>query len=238
MVVVVTDGKSKDKVATLREAKNLKERGFSVVSIGVGNVTMDELNGIASGPNSVFKIENYELDTLYVLAGFSLTAYQQPAMITEKTEIKSDVRKNSYKYFKYSTKNKTEKISLEVKDLNGKTEVYYSFEDENPKSPNDFILSNTTETKSSADDISRFSPKTFDDKISVVITRPSNSSVEFLFIGIRGVSEANEFQIQVSNIESPKKSFNPTTVIIISVLAVIIGLTIIGVIYKKRSKLS
>jgi len=238
MVVVVTDGKSKDKVATLREAKNLKERGFSVVSIGVGNVTMDELNGIASDPNYVFKIENYELDTLYVLAGFSLTAYQQPAMITEKTEIKSDVRKNSYKYFKYSTKNKTEKISLEVKDLNGKTEVYYSFEDENPKSPNDFILSNTTETKSSADDISRFSPKIFDDKISVVITRPSNSSVEFLFIGIRGVSETNEFQIQVSNIESPKKSFNPTTVIIISVLAVIIGLTIIGVIYKKRSKLS
>ena len=48
VVIVITDGKSRDTAATLEQAAYLRNGGVAVISIGVGtNLDMDELKGIA-----------------------------------------------------------------------------------------------------------------------------------------------------------------------------------------------
>ncbi|XP_062581120.1 collagen alpha-4(VI) chain-like [Saccostrea cucullata] len=60
-VVVLTDGTSTNKSATLTEANLLKASGATVVAIGIGsNVDNAELNAIASDPNHVFTTQNFD----------------------------------------------------------------------------------------------------------------------------------------------------------------------------------
>ena len=62
VVIVITDGKSRDTTATLEQAANLREQGVVVFSIGVGtNLDMDELKGIAGAKRA---------DTMYTVETF------------------------------------------------------------------------------------------------------------------------------------------------------------------------
>lgn len=65
-VIVLTDGASTDKGATLTQANLLKAMGATVVAVGVGSgVDKAELNSIASDPNHVFNAQNFDaLQTL------------------------------------------------------------------------------------------------------------------------------------------------------------------------------
>ena len=243
--MVVTDGESNDNNATLTEAKKLKDRGFSVVSVGIGNLNEEELIDMASSSNDVYKVEDFD-KVLLILSSLSLTACQQPAIITEEKEIKSDVAKNSYKYFKYSLENKPDNFTIEVTDLKGETELYYSFEDENPKSPDDLINQTTTqndidmnfiEKKSilkyssiqSSDLSFKFISKATDKKKTIFISKPFANISDFLFFGIKGKQQSNEFQLQVyDKFISPSEPFNPTTmfIIIIAILSALLLITI------------
>jgi hypothetical protein len=211
IVIVITDGESDNNNATLTEAKKLKDRGFNIVSIGIGDLKEQELIDMASSPNDVFKVDDFD-KVLLILSSISLSACQQPAIITEEKEIKSDVAQNSYKYFKYSLEDKPDNFTIEVTDLKGETEFYYSFEDENPKSPEDFIKQNTTQTDIDMNfieknliskDVSSFKPKYVarvnEKKKTILITRPLDISTDFLFIGVKGIMQTNEFQFQISD---------------------------------------
>ena len=209
IVIVITDGVSDNNNLTLSEAKKLKDRGFNIVSIGIGDLKEQELIDMASSPNDVFKVDDFD-KVLLILSSISLSACQQPAIITEEKEIKSDVAKNSYKYFKYSLEDKPDNFTIEVTDLKGETEFYYSFEDENPKSPDDFIKQNTTQTDIDMNfiekslitkDVSSFRPKNMaranEKKKTILITRPLDITADFLFIGVKGIKQTNEFQFQI-----------------------------------------
>uniref|UniRef100_K1PKC1 Collagen alpha-6(VI) chain n=1 Tax=Magallana gigas TaxID=29159 RepID=K1PKC1_MAGGI len=65
-VIVLTDGASTDRAATLTQANLLKATGATVVAVGVGSgVDKAELNSIASDPNHVFNAQNFDaLQTL------------------------------------------------------------------------------------------------------------------------------------------------------------------------------
>ena len=254
IVIVITDGVSDNNNLTLSEAKKLKDRGFNIVSIGIGDLKEQELIDMASSPNDVFKVDDFD-KVLLILSSISLSACQQPAIITEEKEIKSDVAKNSYKYFKYSLEDKPDNFTIEVMDLKGETEFYYSFEDENPKSHDDFIKQNTTQTdidmnfieKSSiTKDVSSFRPKNMaranEKKKTILITRPLDNSTGFLFIGVKGVLQTNEFQLQVyDKFVVEAEPFNPfyMLIIIIAILSTLLVTTftlLVVVLTKNRTK--
>jgi hypothetical protein len=80
IVIVITDGESDNNNATLSEAKKLKDRGYNIVSIGIGNLKEQELIDMASSPNDVFKVDDFD-KVLLILSSISLSACQQPNLI-------------------------------------------------------------------------------------------------------------------------------------------------------------
>ena len=67
VLLVVTDGRSNDRDATLQAAANTRAHDIEVFTIGVGsNVDTDELNAVASDPDSkhVFLLADFSFDSL------------------------------------------------------------------------------------------------------------------------------------------------------------------------------
>lgn len=67
ILLVVTDGRSNDRDATLQAAANTRAHDIEVFTIGVGsNVDTDELNAVASDPDSkhVFLLADFSFDSL------------------------------------------------------------------------------------------------------------------------------------------------------------------------------
>ncbi len=62
VVIVITDGGSNVNAAlTVPNAGKIKERGFSVVSVGIGNsLNQAELIGMASNKDDVYNVDNYD----------------------------------------------------------------------------------------------------------------------------------------------------------------------------------
>lgn len=66
-VVVITDGMSNDKDATIQAAVNAKANGIEIFAVGVGSsLDIDELNSVASDPDSihVFLLSDFSLNSL------------------------------------------------------------------------------------------------------------------------------------------------------------------------------
>ena len=61
ILIVLTDGRSTDKQATLAAAAELHKTNVNVFAIGVGsNVDQAELEAIASKPQNVFNVQNFD----------------------------------------------------------------------------------------------------------------------------------------------------------------------------------
>ena len=61
ILIVLTDGQSVNQDATLQEAAALHNLNFNVLAVGVGNgVDYRELSAIASSPQNVFTVSNFE----------------------------------------------------------------------------------------------------------------------------------------------------------------------------------
>ena len=66
ILIVVTDGRSNNKPSTLQEAAELHKTNINVFAVGVGsNLDHSELEAIASKPQNVFTVSNFDaLDSL------------------------------------------------------------------------------------------------------------------------------------------------------------------------------
>ena len=249
IVMVITDGESDNNILTLTEARKLKDRGVNIVSIGVGDLKEQELIDMASSPNDVYKVDDFDT-VLLILSSVSLTACQQPAVVEEEKEIKSVVEQDTYKYYKYSLTQKPEKFTIELEDLMGRSDLYYSFEDEMPKSPDDYIKQNETEPNDDVNFIEKNSigkflasgPKMFDDnkatsksnKKYFAISRPVSGQNDFLYFGIKGIFETNEFKVYIYNrtvdpdpVEPPAPADYQLTILIIVVVMLFIVLLLV-----------
>jgi hypothetical protein len=167
---------------------------------------------MASTPNDVYKVDDFD-KVLLILSSISRTACLQPAVVTEEKEVKSTVEQNTYKYFKLPLEQKQTNLSLnqnvtyldrftiELEILNGNTNLFYSFDNENPKSDQDYIqiaplkepdmnfIEKNVLAKSSVSDGSN--------KKFFQVKRPENKTL--LYFGVKGYKENNEFQIYVYN---------------------------------------
>ena len=61
VMLVITDGNSTDRASTIDAAAIARGMGITIISIGIGNVDVNELNEIATDPDSahVFSIEDF-----------------------------------------------------------------------------------------------------------------------------------------------------------------------------------
>lgn len=215
VVVVITDGASQDMKKTLAEAKRIKDRGYSVISVGVGkDINLVELIGIASTPADQYNVADFN-QILLILSSLSKTTCQQPAPVITETEISSKVEKNSYKYYKYNLDDLTEdpseknKFTIELKELSGECELFYSFVEENPKSDDEFINSNSIKPDKDENFIEKIlqrfkrsqqiSDSTNKKSKLYQITRPNAPPNEVLYFSVKGLDTNNEFQVYVYN---------------------------------------
>ena len=254
VVMVITDGESDNKVTTLIEANKLKARGFNLVSVGVGGASLPELIGIASSPKNQYYVSDFN-SILRIITDLSKTTCQQPADIPTKTEIKAVVPKNSYKYFKMSLieSNKTnvsrtsdilKEITFELKQLAGSTELFYSFEDENPKSDSDYYKDENPDesdsnlidkktnlakryVKSIEKDTYSKEAKNSNDKLYPI--RQSSNLSDIIYFSVKGFDENNEFQVYVYEEYKVEKAKSSILGIILGIVFGLIVVALIGI---------
>lgn len=145
VVLTITDGRSNDELDTKLQADRIKKREFNLISVGIGNAQISELLVLSSTPNDQYYVNDF--DQIYnIITEISKTTCKQPAEIEEETLITSTIEKNTYKYFKYplkpiETSNNTfmRQFTIELQEIEGSAELFYSFEENNPKSEDDFV---------------------------------------------------------------------------------------------------
>ena len=72
VIILFTDGRSDDPVATIQEAVEAKDDGIRILSIGIGpQIDTEELNGIANAPSNdnVFLISNFSREQFVTILG-------------------------------------------------------------------------------------------------------------------------------------------------------------------------
>jgi len=147
VVIVVTDGASNVNPAmTIPNANKIKNRGINIISVGIGNkLNQQELEGIASTKDDVYNVNDFDKIGL-ILEALVKTACQQPVIMEQEQEIQATVKKDSYKYFKYSLSdfNSTRQFSIELENLVGNVRLFSSFTDETPKDSNEYITSSSS----------------------------------------------------------------------------------------------
>lgn len=122
-----------------------------MVSVGVGGANQKELFELSSTPNDQYYVNNFD-EILTIIEEISRTACAQPAEIEEESPVVTKVEKNTYKYFKYPLKSLDEEVdsndstvlkefTIELEELVGSAELYFSFDNSNPKNESDYVQS-------------------------------------------------------------------------------------------------
>ncbi len=197
VIVVLTDGKSFDYAATMREASLLKQRGFSLITVGIGlkEINITELVDMASTMNDQYLVDDFDQIPL-IVSSLSKSTSQQTAPVKIDKQIEGVLEKNSYRYFRYAFENSTgpakKKVTIILNQAEGETQLFYSFDDENPKSRDDLI------DESDKRHFGVGSLKTSKD-IVIPAERPANSTSEFVYFSVKGLQVSNQFQVNVSS---------------------------------------
>ncbi len=230
-IIIITDGESDNNRETIKQANLLKNRGFNMITVGIGNLFTNEkeLIQMASSSKDSYKIDEYDKLSLY-LNTLGRSAIQQPARIIQELEVNLNLPEDSYNYLKCQL-NKTifeeSQFTVSLEYTNGDSDLFFSFDDLNPKNENDFIdqsllpieiIQNFVEPSSSLLSgpvlnnvrLNRyFYPKNANEKSSKTssssivkyysVRIPANQSNLTLFIGAKGNVQSNSLKIYVFN---------------------------------------
>ncbi len=247
VVIVITDGESNKRNETIFEANRIKERGINVISIGIGKANPQELNSIASTPNDQYYVSDFS-KIFEILAVQSITVCYQPAQIPCKLEIDSQVEKDSYKYFKLSLRAQNTNASnrafineftFKLTILSGNVGFFYSFEDQNPKSPSDYLSNDNGTDENFVEKIFKIYKRNSILKSENEILYPvkSENDNEFVYFSIKGADEKNQFKIYVFEeyINQEDDKYLSTNIIIAIVVGVVLLVVIsIGLVFGIR----
>jgi len=244
VVVVLTDGQSNvSPLLTIPNAQLIKDRGISIVSVGVGKtLSQKELEGIASNKDDVYNVDDYD-GIFQILDELTITACKQPARAVFEEVITAKIVKNSYKYFNLNFEPKNEndtipnKFTIEVKDIVGRTGLAFSFDDEQPKEDSDYV-SDSASSSYYGNYIERFKTavnlrkQRADEKNNEAtstlyqINRPENKTV--LFLGLKGKADENEFHLYIYNKTVTNEIKKPSKVgLVVGIIFGIIGVAVL-----------
>jgi len=216
VVLILTDGRSNNRNETISEAQLIKQRGFSVIAVGVGDADLEELYGISSTPDDLYSVEDFT-KILEIVTDLTRTNCRQPSRINAITQIETEIHREAYKYFEHRVEDMGNELTIELEEYSGRSELYFSFVDQNPKSDVDF-LRETDELESSnnnfVDDPSLIGvdvPKI--DKIDVCDVVPNEGDTVMnkrriyhvtntnksrtLYISIKGFNEMNSIKLNI-----------------------------------------
>ena len=129
ILIVLTDGRSQDSVAT--PAANIRANNIVIYTIGIGGYDLDQLYQVASSRSHV-KL----LDTFSDLDGFTATltasTCNEPQPVSLETKISGNVEKDSFQYYKFSVPSRGSNLQVELNDLDGRTLMYASRDNPHP----------------------------------------------------------------------------------------------------------
>jgi hypothetical protein len=220
VVLTITDGKSDNEDDTKIQADKLKKREINLISVGVGKAKMSELLTLSSTPNFQYYVDDFD-HIATIISDITVSSCKQPAEIQDETRIVSTVEKNSYKYFKYPLRPSNssvngemflKKFTIELQEIEGSAELFFSFEDNNPKSDDDIVKETTSEDKeanfvedSNVNRVKRNAGMHEEnDEISKSVKTKfyqvdNPLGKEILFISVKGLEVNNSIEIQVYN---------------------------------------
>ncbi|CAF1274189.1 unnamed protein product [Adineta steineri] len=190
LIFLITDGQSDDQTATINAAAVLKDNGIHIVTVGIGNsLDLVELTAACTPPayENYFPMSNYAaLDQK--IAQFTSKVCSEPAPIPENTTVTGECGKDKYKFLKIKIIKVGNKFMIKIKLFNGKVKIFFSFKSRNPKDPADFLTykpKRSTATKNAP---------VVDDESELVLDKP-NADVEFVYLGVKGVEDDNQFEV-------------------------------------------
>ena len=205
VLFIVTDGQSDSPPDTIRAANVLKNKGITIVSVGVGEgPNLDELYAICTPPAS----ENYFAISDYAalehrIDQFTARSCAEPASVSTNTTVNGDVARDKYRFLKVEIEMIGNKILVTVRLFNGQVKLFYSFTSRNPKDPADFedYQSNiNTLSQSHGIKFTSFGGKMLKrvnadgDTVKLVIEKP-DAGAEYFFLGVKGVEDDNTFEV-------------------------------------------
>lgn len=240
IILTITDGLSDNPKNTKLQADRIRKREFNMISVGVGEADLTELFVISSTPNDQYYVDDFG-KILDIINDITVTTCQQPALIEEETDIVSKVEKDVYKYFKYpvptsvsSNQTVLDEFTIVMEQVAGSSELYYSFEEKNPKSESDYIKdsdppgekdenfyedpeqgrSKPSAIKHRSVEVVQTLPVVYGEPLETryyLIKNPNAS--ETLYFSLIGKEEENEVQVHVYNrtVPDPNPSTTPGT---------------------------
>ncbi|CAF4015555.1 unnamed protein product [Adineta steineri] len=192
LIFLITDGASDNRTLTIKAADVLKDNGIHIVTVGVGNsLDLVELNASCTPPayENFFAMSNYAaLDQK--ITQFTSKVCSEPAPIPENATVTGECGKDKYKFLKIKIIKVGNKFMIKIKLFNGKVKIFFSFKSRNPKDPKDFLTYNSKRSTAK----SNVPVVVVDDESELVLDKP-DGDVEFVYLGVKGVEEDNQFEV-------------------------------------------
>ena len=208
VIFVITDGVSDNRQATIAAASVLKDKDIHMISVGVGSaLDLVELHAICTAPS----IENYFPITDYSaldqkLNQFTSKTCSEPAPLPSNITVTFEITKDKYKFLKIKIEIVGSKIKITVKLFNGKVALFHSFNTRNPKDPAEFDRYDID--KKNFDQMALLSQSKVRSKSvqnganeeTWIIDKPITNP-EFVYVGIKGLEDKNEFEVTFDDCE-------------------------------------
>jgi len=141
-VIVFTDGNSNGGLPVAAEATYLAQTtkmNVFAVAIGTG-INDNELHSIASHPSYVLRLHNY-LELTQVINNITTKACDFPAFVQPNVKVESEVPLDIYRFYQMDIiingspiKGHGAFVEIDIKNKSGRTRVFTSTTDTNPKS--------------------------------------------------------------------------------------------------------
>ena len=149
-------------------------------------------------------------------------------------------------------------FTFELKFISGRTELFYSFEDENPKSPSEYLNDNNPDQKDEnfidfIEKLSKRINKVLEEKLYFQkvkstennstkyesklypVKRPSNGQNEIVYFSVKGLNDENEFQVYIyEEYIDTNKTSNTLTIVLVVVFVILTIVLVIGSFFAAR----
>ena len=129
ILIVLTDGRSDDSVAT--PAANIHNNNIVIYAIGIGGYNQNQLNQVASSPSHVKLLDTFS-DLNNFAATLTASTCNEPQPVSLETKISGNVEQDSFQYYKFEIPNRRSNLRVELNDLDGKTLMYASRDNPHP----------------------------------------------------------------------------------------------------------
>lgn len=183
LVILISNGINDLSQNVLEEANSLKQLGVNILTINLGD-NSNTLDNLASSFKNQFSITDIgELSEK--ISAIALTSCYQPALVSLSENSEITLNENEYKFYKYEFANEYEnEVTIDIKEINGRVELFYSFDNQNPLDLVDNLFP-------------RLGSISKEDHKSFTISRPGSDKTT-LYFSIKGKYETmNQFMVSI-----------------------------------------